>query len=474
MTFTEDDLPKIYKDNIDVTMKIAGDPWLIIEAKVELTRATVPDYVDLVMIPHPSETLPDLPNIDTLVGEKFTLDVDNDMISERDTDAEEVTRIFTGNLANISPTGKNIYEGIAYSPMHQPFNKKDAGSALNTEINIGGDLLPYDKEFQGYGLSRGTEYVSGHYIQAKDLVKEITSFIDLPEDKVNINLKKDGVDRGEFTGGFNKTLQFEHKKRTIGDILNRVRRETASEFWFDRLGNFHFGVPDPTDHRLSYIIDADAGKTTPPYQSVIVIGSGVASAEADQSKAAMVAENPTVVTATIANVFNEDGRTNEDPEALLGVDPSDLPEPVYTYRNAELTTDDQAKNTAKKIIQDLAEQQADGTVTVVGFPEVRPLDSIEMPNTDIQPMGGYSYGVYKVVHTINGTDGFTTKIHVSNPVGVTRAKKFELSEDAVQTFDAVSRGMAAYDDDIVGGTASGLGFDEGGDRRLFRISDQDN
>lgn len=103
--------------------------------------------------------------------------------------------------------------------------------------------------------------------------------------------------------------------------------------------------------------------------------------------------------------------------------------PTFEYRNLEVSNDEQAESVVQKVAEDLAEQQADGTVTVVGFPEVVPLDGILMPQSinpekenynENQPMGGRAYNVYKVIHRLNADDGFVTKIHVAGVVGVTR------------------------------------------------------
>jgi hypothetical protein len=133
----------------------------------------------------------------------------------------------------------------------------------------------------------------------------------------------------------------------------------------------------------------------------------------------MEIENPIVVKASIA----QDKKGN--PIANFG----ETKEPVFEYKNLEISTREQAENTAKSLISDLADQQSDGTATVVGFPEIIPKDGIVMPQaqdpllpnfSEDQPMGGGGYNVYKVQHHLNDSDGFITKIHVSGVTGVTR------------------------------------------------------
>lgn len=460
MSFS-DNPSRIYQDIVAVNIRIGGKPWYVKEMRIELSKVSSPDYVDMTIIPDPNETLPYLPSVDRLVGNEVTVDVDNSLLSERDTPSEEVTRLFTGKLANISPTGKHIYEAVIYKPLHQPFNVneeegQETGAAINKTIDITGSITDYGERLEKFGRNIGFTQTDSYYIRASQLVNDILDVMNVPSEKRNIRMAEGGETFNGYTGGFDKLIKFDHKEDTIDSILERIRRETKSEWWFDRKGNFNFGTPRPTEHKLRFITNGSAGRTTPPYQSVVVIGSSVASKKG-RPKASMVDGNPTVKTATIANVFNEKGATKESGVAKFGIPPEELPEPVYTYRNDEITTDDQAENTAATIIKDLAEQQAEGTVTVVGFPEVTPLDAVKMPNSEIQPMGGYSFGVYKVVHKINTSDGFITEISVGSPVGATRASILQLSDEAAQHYNAVDRTLLRgnVDDED---TTDGLGL----------------
>jgi len=417
-------MTQIFNDNVQVNMTIGDDEWHVVDAKVELSRMDTPNYVDLLMIPDPEVTVPSPP--DQLIGSSFRLEADNSLISDRDSDAEEDTLLFDGQLANISATGENSFEGIAYDPAQQPFVPEEDGSAsgggslMNEVIDLGVPEYSYDSIFSP---GEGTTYESQR-IEAVDLAQGIVDTLGITD--YEIELPDGGVtiqtENGPEVFAKNQTIVIKDRLITVRQALTNIREWCEAEWWFDKSGTFHIGVPRPTKHELKFITDTDAGKTTPPYQSVRVIGSGSASAEG-YSRTNMEIEDKIVVEASIAV---EEG----DSDAIVA-NFGETTSPVFEYKNLEVSNREQAEATAKKLIEDLGEQQAEGSVTVVGFPEVVPLDGIVMPagsegdypDDDIrnnQAMGGFAYGVYKVVHRLNSSDGFITKIHCSGVSGVTR------------------------------------------------------
>lgn len=393
----------IINDSLEVSLVVDGQPWHVKEAIVELSRTDTPNYVDILMLPDPEQTAPTLPtDIDKMIGSTFELHVDNSMYSKRDTTATEDTLLFAGNLANISITGKNYYEGIAYDPAQQAFAEtaEGGGSISNTTISIKepdyGHRVMYTPE-------RGTVYEAQSML-ASEFVSRATNKLGLTD--VDIDLSVEGKSVGGVEGGYDRQLSFGEKDVIIKDGFNKARERCRAEWWFDKEGTFHFGLPEPTRHELKYITDADAGKTTPPYWSVRVIGSGAASAE-NRSRENMYIEDKVVVEAELA--IDSDG----NPTAQFGT----TRQPVFEYHDLEISTDEQAKSVARTLVDDLSEQQADGKITVVGFPEVVPMDGVVMPDSEEQPMGGKGYNVYKVQHHLNESDGFLTQIHVSGVTG---------------------------------------------------------
>lgn len=415
----------VFNDNLQVSLTIDGLEWHVKEAKVELSRMDTPNYVDLIMVPDPNDTVPELPSpITNLLGADFRLEADTDLITNRDTNAEEDSLLFAGQLANISPTGEKTYEGIAYDPAQQAFApESDGGSIMNEYIYLGLPEYSYGGYmWGGYGLG-GTRYEI-QTIEASELVERCMDALNI--DDFDIELADGGVtvegENGSYTGGYERTMYFSESFIKVSDALDRARESTESEWWFDKEGVFHFGVPRPTKHALQFITDSSAGKTTPPYQSIRLIGSGAASQEG-YSRATMNIEDKIVLERNIAETEGGEITVVEPDED------EDPKSPTFEYRNLEVSNDEQAESVVQKVAEDLAEQQADGKVTVVGFPEVLPLDGILMPQSvnpdaenynEKQPMGGRAYNVYKVVHKLNSSDGFVTDIHVAGVVGVTR------------------------------------------------------
>lgn len=418
-------MTQVFRDNVEVSLTIGGDPWYVVDAEVELSRMDTPNYVDLIMVPDIDETVPNLPDkIGQLIGQSFELFAKTDLISKRDTNAEEDNLLFAGQLSNISATGENSYEGIAYDPAQQPFASEENGGTIQNDTLFLGQP-EYDYRGSIWQLTEGTDFENKEQvIQSSRLVQECLEQVNITD--YEIELETGGVEvegrNGTYTGGYERILWFSDTFIPVKEALNRARERCKAEWWFDKSGTFHFGVPRPSKHELKFITDADAGKTTPPYQSVRVVGSGASSKkDVGYRRAHMEIEDKIVVEAELAR--NEQG----DTIANFG----NTKEPLYEYYNLEVSTDAQAKDVASKLIEDLGEQQSDGVVTVVGFPEIVPMDGIIMPQnknenepnfSKRQPMGGQGYNVYKVVHRLNSTDGFITKIHCSGVTGVTRTQ----------------------------------------------------
>lgn len=428
-------MTKIINDSLDVTLKIGSLSWLVIEAKVVLSQTETPNYVDMIITPNPNQPaaavspslgatfgLPFLPdNVDQLLGKKVTLKADNELISNRDSDASEDSLLFKGRLGNISPTGKNTFEATAYVPSQQVFGESDGG-LVNSYIDLEQSKTSYEKI---YNETNGTEY-DAQTIDSVKLANRVVQKLGISEYEIQLQDggKKISGEEGSFRGAYKQTLFFKDKHPTVKRALRKIRKSCRAQWWFDKEGVFYIGIPEPTKHKLKYIVDADAGKTTPPYQSVRVIGSGAASVKnGGYNRTNMEIEDKIVVEGNLAKKPNGDPIVNINPDGELNA-------PTFDYKNLEISSDKEARDTAQKIVEDLAKQQSDGKVTVVGFPEVVPYDGIVMPNgkkgpypkDDIryrQPMGGKAYGVYKVVHKLNNSDGFITDIHCSGVIGET-------------------------------------------------------
>lgn len=406
-------MTEIYNDNIDVDMIIGGYPWLPIDVEVSLTRNTTPNYVIIRrMTPDPSETLGNIPDpIDNLIGEDFTLNVDTNLISERDTDANEETLLFDGFVSNISATGENTYEAKVFDPGQQAFSESEDAKSNGSSILNQSVYIPPPSSLDFNPIAGSPTEMRSRVIQASELVKKVVDRAGITDYDIQLKLGGKTVTgkNGEFTGGYDRLVYFQDMFPKVSKILEELTIQTESNWWFDKDGTFNFGVPEPTKHELKFITDTSAGMKTPPYQSVKVIGSGLASEEG-WNKNNLNPENEIIATAAIT----QEGKEYKIKEGQTV-------EPIFEYRNAEISTIEQAQSAARKIITDIGTEQRGGTITVVGFPEVVPYDAVKMPNTkNEQPMGGKAYSVFSVTHRLNADDGFITKIDTGAPVGVTK------------------------------------------------------
>jgi hypothetical protein len=465
----------IIEDNVDVDLQIgtagegfssgSSEPgvsafdddalyWDVIEMKVEITQVAVPNYVKGKVTPRPETTSklveilnsdpgetdsPDeptaagnLPNngISKLVGSRFRLEVDNDLVAvpgdgdpaTRGTTAEvapqdEDNLLFDGRLANISPVGTNLYEIVAYDPGQQAFNiGEESGSIINQKLELTGSSVTGIREPEDAADNNVT---GEHEVPASEIVQFIVDEAGLGAKTVVDVSRTSTFSFGSIgrTFEYDPLIEFKKSVVPVKDALNRVREATRSEWWFDKDGTFYFGDPAELGggvqtYEVNLIKDTSAGITTPPYQSVRVIGSGVATTEGWSGNAKIQDDEEKIVKE--ANIGLPDAGGSQA-EIVIELDPDRLFEPTFKYINAEISTDEQAQNTALKIADELIKQQASGKVTVVGFPEVQPFDGIIMPNTESQPMGGQLYDVYAVRHKINASDGFVTEIEVAGP-----------------------------------------------------------
>ena len=214
---------------------------------------------------------------------------------------------------------------------------------------------------------------------------------------------------------------------TFYTLLQRLEKECFAEYWFDKEGVFHFGLPNPKKYRLDLITESEAALETPPYRSVRVVGSKpVGRAGKRYSSWTQLPEDgeKVEITATIGRIQNLAIAEEE-----AGISPENIPEkqivlnettpPVYEYIDYSLTTEEQIISVAKSLIKELIKKNASGDITVVGLPEVELFDIVRLPNSTERPLGGAEYAVTKVTHELSGKNGYTTRIGVAAPDGTT-------------------------------------------------------
>lgn len=421
------------RDVIETDMTIGGEPWHVVDLKVELSRNTSPNYVDIKKMAPKNGIYFDKP--EDLVGQSFELSVDTELESYRDAPGKYNSTIFKGAVANISSLGTGAYEAIIYDPSQQALNTGAKGSVLNQKVSMTNPTIDYtnlSEDVLKYA-SKGSEttYSADTTVyRASDALKQALNQTEVSSpnstEGVDIQLSKKGKvvggGRGQFRGALDVFLKFDKSNLELHKVLEKLTKETKSFWWFDREGVFHFGVPDANVHNPELITDTSAGLTTPPYQSVKIVGSDVATSNG-YAQTNLNPDEPLIMGANITIGDNAEPSIEGQKEIKYGEDP-DLNEPTFVYRSQEIITRSQAQNALEKIAQDLGEQYASGKITTVGFPEPSVFDVMIMPhgNSDKkdkgnyqpnQPMGGSIFGLYKVVHKINSSDGFKTEFSVA-------------------------------------------------------------
>lgn len=227
-----------------------------------------------------------------------------------------------------------------------------------------------------------------------------------------IKLKGDGKTKRESSA--NTNVKFSQAGKSAMDIIGRIARFTNSIWYVDGSGTLQFGDPETDVYKLSYVIDASAGKTTPPYQSVEVIG-GAAASQSSWEDSEDIQKKPIRETRALVNLKNREKSQNikvsEDELTSSGKDvfrviEGETREPVYRYKDKAIQTGRHAKAISNALVDELIRQTRQGWVEIVGWAPLNVFDVIEMPSF----MGGEQYLVQGVEHTLDTSKGFKTKI----------------------------------------------------------------
>jgi hypothetical protein len=431
----DDPLDPIVQDNIDAIVRIGPPPldernntssnpnqYWIVELEIHLTDGSASNYAMGKIVPRGHNRIPEVrPLNDDRMSDIIHIEVDNQLTEARE-DTEEITRVFTGVVSNVSRIEHNLFEFMAFWP---GFNEIQNGTLSQS--------LPAPRTGVEFKYSNEevnvTDYGQRQH-SARDLAQEIGDIITAPPNEFpyNIYLSEDGFDVNGVNYGANQRVLIRNfdvplvAESTDEGILQRIVNVTNSVWDVDRYGNFHIGPPIPDNekfsdidvptkvksHKLRYITETSAGKQSPAWRSVRVIGDGVVSQDGWASSA-LINEN----IAKYSSPVTEAGETTPDTD--------DLAKPVFEYVNEEINTASEAEHVLEKLKEEIRKQAAGGEVTVVGHPEVWPGDAIEMPDTENQPFGLERYRVSKVIHRINNSDGFLTKIEVSGQTNATDA-----------------------------------------------------
>ena len=436
--FIDEPLDPVAQDNIDVEVRIgpAQDglddtnapvnsfDYVPTELEIHLTEGTQSNYAVGHLVPDGHNRKPS-PSTEEALDDGLTdadviaIDVDNELTEFRE-NTEEVTRIFTGILSNASRIESGLYEFMAFWPGYEEIQN---GSTIVS-------LPPPEYETFNYGgrsfrypvYENRWQYAS---IIAEDVAEDVTRDTPFGYD---ISITDDGTDVGGVSYGDDQQMYMDSSYVPITlegndeGALERVVSATNSIWEVDRYGDFLIGPPVPdgeqktavTSHKLRYITETSAGIRSPAWRSVVVIGDGVVSQDGWGANA-QINENPQSFYDTV-----EGEQQAEATDFGAEVRRDELAKPVFEYVNLEIQTAEEARKVLERIKEKIRKQMAGGEITVVGHPEVWPGDAVEMPDSKNQPYGLERFGVGKVVHRLNNSDGFLTKIEV---VGMTNANE---------------------------------------------------
>lgn len=265
-----------------------------------------------------------------------------------------------------------------------------------------------------------------HSVPSKLIENTIMPKTGISDYEININSDiriEDGESRQPPNQPEDNAVNFSATEMSAMDVIERLAKATESLWWVDGTGMFHFGQPDSDVYELAYVKDASAGKVTPPYRSVKVVGGGEAS-NTNWSEAQILAKEPVVEKRSLKNAklagekekikeqegedFDEEEDLNQKQRDAYEVLIGELKEPVFIHRDKSIKSKTEAEAVANSIINELLRQTMQGYVKIVGWAGIEPFDIIEMPDF----LGGESYLVQGVKHTLDASKGFETRVEV--------------------------------------------------------------
>lgn len=408
--------------DVEVIIRIDGadgttEYWKPTQLEIARSRYNETDTARMMAVPDPDEN----PDAVPIEGKVVTIELGprssfvEDSGRETIRNEDELYRVYTGYVGNTFEMQKGLWEIDCFNFMID---------LKKVEIN--------------YSTGDTETYIS-NIVRA--LVRKINDNLDETveaELELNLDLSQQAPPPG--SGYFDYYLIRNIENRDIpistqytgekaADVLDDLSKRANSAWWIDANNVLQFGPTETSIHKLDWVTDTSAGKQTPPYRSVKVIGDGLVSKDGWEGKNLVsqegVGANGNVETTnqsyggyderTLRNL----GATTEEIE-LLQKTTGELRKPTFTYKNKSIKTQQEAENTRDRILDELQEQQAGGEVTVVGRPMIDPLDVIEMPDAfgnpeqDVEPA---QYLVQGVRHLVDGSNGYITKVDCGGLAG---------------------------------------------------------
>jgi hypothetical protein len=392
----------LYTQNIDIDIRITKEDsgventWIPVELAIRRKTYSDADAINpLIAVPDPDEN----PDATIEAGDSIEIDAGPSSAIAEDGDrnmtnaANTRSRIFTGTISSARPTGEGTVKAYAFTSQLDIVKTK---IDFFTETATTPDVLFED-------IIRRVEEKAGIDVEfevnlsgSSNEEYGISNFRSINESTENT--RRDASSEQEFTD------------TPASEIIKKLAQLSNSVFWVDSNNVLQFGQTKTTLHKLSWIVETEAGARTPPFKSVKVIGDDIGTAGADGFSevsntnllgAADAAEE------TVVSVVDEDGKKKVSFDELV--------EPTFVFQDESLRTRAQARNVAREILTELQSERGEGKIIIPGRPLIDLFDVVELPDSFGVISGGERFEpqqfiVEEVVHRMNSSDGFLTEI----------------------------------------------------------------
>lgn len=196
------------------------------------------------------------------------------------------------------------------------------------------------------------------------------------------------VGPGPSPTSFNK-FSIEFEGTPADEVLEKIAKVSNAAWYVLPTGEVRFtdSIADAVSTiEATQIREVSAGKRSPAYASVRVSGASPVSRRGQESRH-LVSSRPITATAGEGD-------------------------PTFFFEDRDIQTRLQAQNVADKLFERLQAQQRGGYVELVGREDARPFDELQLPES----LGGDSYLVDEVTHTLDDSDGYVTRLSLGGVI----------------------------------------------------------
>lgn len=357
-------MPQIVEDVVDISLTIDGNVYEIKELETEISRYNEVDTATATVIDRDFE---DSPSQD----ETFELEING-------------IDVFKGYVNSVKFNGDGSFEVQVLTDLYRVKNE-------DIYISMTEEPTPLSEAVEAVCEQAGVEY----------------------------NIDLEWYTSGGRTTAIDYNIGLEETGTKADKVLDKLARWSSSDWWFDRDNVLQFGLPDAELYELEYVFDTSASDMLPPYKGVKVVGDSIVS-EKGWDYANIPGAEPVVAKSGI--FYKKEGscvHTTEKenigevhvPAPCWEVRPGQTNSPVFTLKDKQIKTAEQARQVADKLTLELFKQIRGGTVKIVGTQEqgtaaLGPHDVIELPDH----LGGERYYCGKVNHNLAPGDGYTIEV----------------------------------------------------------------